>query len=268
MNRFFFIDYDNTIFSHRTGTIPGSALDALVRLKQAEYKVFIASGRSFRGDLSSVFDYRFAPDGLVSANGAIVEAEGKVLWEAFFDLEIQRRLFDYVREKDYCLMANYQKTWYTSNLRRFLSRPDAPKSPELPLGGDAFLSLYDKPLTAFFLQEDSEAMQDIAQHFPELKLLRMSDDAGGADIVLRENSKANGIRRVLDYYHAAPSDIVAIGDSMNDLEMIRFAGLGIAMGNAMQAVRNAADYVAKDIDDDGLLDAVTYVFMHEKNIFH
>lgn len=103
MNRFFFIDYDNTIFSHRTGSTPESALNALVRLKQSGHKVFISSGRSFRGDLSDIFVHRFTPDGLVSANGAIVEAEGKVLRDACFPPEIQRRLFDFVLEKDYCL---------------------------------------------------------------------------------------------------------------------------------------------------------------------
>lgn len=264
MNRFFFIDYDNTIFSHRTGSTPESALNALVRLKQSGHKVFISSGRSFRGDLSDIFVHRFTPDGLVSANGAIVEAEGKVLRDACFPPEIQRRLFDFVLEKDYCLMANYQNTWCTSSLHRFLSRPDAPEAPGLPLGREVFLQLYDKPLTSLFLEEDREAMMDIEQHFLELKLLRMSDEAGGADIVLRENSKANGIRRVLDYYHAVPSDAVAIGDSMNDLEMIRFAGLGIAMGNAMQAVCEAADYVAKDIDEGGLWDAVDYALRQDK----
>ena len=45
---------------------------------------------------------------------------------------------------------------------------------------------------------------------------------------------------------------------MNDLNMIRLAGLGIAMGNAMPEVQKAADYVAKDIDDNGLSDAIAF----------
>ena len=44
--------------------------------------------------------------------------------------------------------------------------------------------------------------------------------------------------------------------------MIRQAGLGIAMGNAMQQVREGADYVTADIDDDGLAQAISYALSH------
>lgn len=70
--------------------------------------------------------------------------------------------------------------------------------------------------------------------------------------------RRRGIPLILDYYGASIEDAVAIGDSMNDLNMIHLAGLGISMGNAMQEVRKAADYVAKDIDDNGLSDAIHY----------
>ena len=48
---------------------------------------------------------------------------------------------------------------------------------------------------------------------------------------------------------------MAFGDSMNDYEIIREAGLGIAMGNACEELKNAADYVTDDIDRDGLWNA-------------
>ena len=50
---------------------------------------------------------------------------------------------------------------------------------------------------------------------------------------------------------------MAIGDSMNDIELIQAAGFGIAMGNAMDEVQEAADYVAKHIDQNGFADAVS-----------
>jgi Cof subfamily protein (haloacid dehalogenase superfamily) len=53
-----------------------------------------------------------------------------------------------------------------------------------------------------------------------------------------------------------PEEIVAVGDDYNDLDMIRYAGLGIAMGNAVEAVREAADYVTGSNADDGLVQAL------------
>ena len=52
------------------------------------------------------------------------------------------------------------------------------------------------------------------------------------------------------------ADVMAIGDDYNDLEMIRGAGLGIAMGNAVDAVRDAAGYVTGSNADDGLVQAL------------
>ena len=50
-------------------------------------------------------------------------------------------------------------------------------------------------------------------------------------------------------------DVIAIGDDYNDLEMIRGAGLGVAMGNAVDAVRDAAGHVTGSNDDDGVVQA-------------
>ena len=102
-----------------------------------------------------------------------------------------------------------------------------------------------------------EAIEDVQAHFPETKLLYMGDELGGADIIPKENGKVMGASRILEYFHASWDDVIAIGDSMNDMELIRAAAFGIAMGNAMPEVQAAADYTAKDIDEGGLADALS-----------
>jgi Cof subfamily protein (haloacid dehalogenase superfamily) len=56
----------------------------------------------------------------------------------------------------------------------------------------------------------------------------------------------------------APAEIIAVGDDDNDLEMIRHAGLGIAMGNAREAVKAAANYVTGSNAEDGLVQAIEH----------
>ncbi len=126
------------------------------------------------------------------------------------------------------------------------------------VGGKDFLTLYDCLVNAFFLSDTPEAIEDVQAHFPELKLLRMGTELGGADVIPRANGKANGIPLILDYDGASLTDTVAIGDSMNDLEMVRTAHLGIAIGNAMPELKKAADYIAPDIDEDGLSTAIQW----------
>ena len=57
----------------------------------------------------------------------------------------------------------------------------------------------------------------------------------------------------------AREEVIAIGDGYNDLSMIRFAGLGIAMGNGVSALKEAADFVTADISEDGLKRALEYL---------
>lgn len=258
MKPLFFIDYDNTIFSHRTWTVPEDALQALEALKNDGFRIFLASGRAFRSsDLPEDFRNRFTPDGLVSSNGAIIEAEGKLLWEKYFDPDLQRRILDYVVEKGYCLISGFEGTWTTSNLERFRSLPTNRNRKVIPEEGNAFQALYTSRRPAFFLADTKEAIEDVQAHFPETKLLYMGDELGGADIIPKENGKVMGASRILEYFHVSWDDVIAIGDSMNDMELIRAAAFGIAMGNAMPEVQAAADYTAKDIDEGGLADALS-----------
>ena len=64
--------------------------------------------------------------------------------------------------------------------------------------------------------------------------------------------KASGIEQVTEHLGIARRDTLAIGDSDNDLEMLRHAGVGIAMGNAPDAVKAIADEVTGRVDEDGL----------------
>ncbi|MDE0207106.1 MAG: Cof-type HAD-IIB family hydrolase [Candidatus Tectomicrobia bacterium] len=69
-------------------------------------------------------------------------------------------------------------------------------------------------------------------------------------------SKWQALERLMAAEGIAPDDVVAIGDDYNDLEMIQGAGLGIAMGNAVEPVRAAAGYVTGSNDDDGVVQAI------------
>ena len=73
-------------------------------------------------------------------------------------------------------------------------------------------------------------------------------------------SKATGIQKVLDYYHLDQDDTYAFGDGENDLEMIEFCRVGVAMGNACDVLKEKANIVCKSIVDDGLEDILKILF--------
>ena len=92
MRKFFFIDYDNTIFSHYSHSIPRGAAEALLKLQKAGHKVILSSGRGLSDELLPDLPENFKPDGLVGANGAIVVIDGQKIWENPMNEELKNRL--------------------------------------------------------------------------------------------------------------------------------------------------------------------------------
>ncbi len=67
------------------------------------------------------------------------------------------------------------------------------------------------------------------------------------------------MRHLADDWGILPEEICAVGDDVNDIPMIRAAGLGVAMGNAVPRVKEAADRVAPTNDEDGLATVVDWL---------
>jgi len=76
------------------------------------------------------------------------------------------------------------------------------------------------------------------------------------EITARGVDKAAAIRRVCEHMTISPFAIAAIGDGENDIELLRLAGIGVAMGHAGSAVRAAADWVTASNDQDGVALAI------------
>lgn len=77
-----------------------------------------------------------------------------------------------------------------------------------------------------------------------------------AEVVHPHVSKGDGLARLCYRLGVRPEEVIAVGDNLNDLEMLRFAGLGVAMGNAHPALQAAADDVCPDLDHHGVVDVV------------
>lgn len=76
------------------------------------------------------------------------------------------------------------------------------------------------------------------------------------EIMARGVSKAKGLSLIRKALLISRENTVCCGDGFNDIEMLQYAGVGVAMGNAQEAVKAAADYVAPSNDDDGLVEVI------------
>jgi hypothetical protein len=78
------------------------------------------------------------------------------------------------------------------------------------------------------------------------------------EFVPKGTSKATGIQWLCDYLGVERDDTYAVGDSVNDLDMLQFVGHGIAMGNGTAPAKDAAEFVTTDIHEDGIRHAMEH----------
>ena len=113
--------------------------------------------------------------------------------------------------------------------------------------------------TLAFIGDESQVRR-VEAEFPTLKMPLFAGRRG-ADIMEHGISKAEGLSRLAAYFGEKEdlSDSVAFGDSMNDMEVIIKAGIGVAMGNAVKELKEAADYVTSPIAEDGIYRACLHL---------
>ena len=102
--------------------------------------------------------------------------------------------------------------------------------------------------------EEKEAALALLREVPDITITsasRLNNEIGSATA-----SKANGLRQLMEMLGVKREELMVCGDSPNDIAMIRFAGLGVAMGNALDSVKEAADVVTLSNAEDGVAAAI------------
>lgn len=243
-----FFDIDGTLVSFRTHKVPASAVKAIGHLREAGIKVFIATGRHLQV-INNLGDLPF--DGYVTLNGSYCYAgRDKVIYRKGINVEDVAALIDYqdhvdkfpcifVRDRD--MFINYANERVEEVLRLL----DFPRPPVVDMQ-EALDSEVFQLIAFFCADQESRIMPEL----PHCESTRWNPLF--TDIVPAGGSKRIGMEKVLDYFGLCPQEVMAFGDGGNDLPMLRYAGVGIAMGNAAADVKNAADFITRSVDDDGV----------------
>lgn len=268
-----FADIDGTLFDHNTMAIPLSARQALLQAKENGHRIFLCTGRPFP-DITE--ELRGLPlSGMVLACGAHIIAEGKTIYEHPFPTEDLKHLISYMQTHHIEFKLEGSKRNYLTPFAFSLfqeiftdDRPDnnaRARAAMIDAGMLPFSDITEADLLQilkFYIFSESpgaiEAMlHTLPTHIQGFLYENMRSGIANGEITPRSVTKAAGIDRVLAFYgDCERKDTIALGDSLNDMEMIRHAGVGIAMGNAVDALKENADYITKDIADDGFAHAL------------
>ena len=249
-----FFDIDGTLVSFQTHEIPPSTILALTQAKANGHRVFIATGRP-PIIITNLGAIEHLIDGYVTTNGALCFVGSEIVACNAIPQEEARLVVDDAVAKRYGLIVIGERdiaVWDPKGdvddiFRRQLAVQNLNQAKPV----EEVLSQRVLQLTAFF---DSD--------YERLMMTRIPGCISGrwhpafTDITARGADKGEGLLLMATREGIDPKYTMAFGDGGNDTSMIRAAGIGVAMGNAIEALKKEADYVTTSVDDDGILNAL------------
>ncbi len=254
MTKAIFFDIDGTLVSFQTHRMSDRLKDALREAQASGVKLIIASGRPLT-TMNNLEGYPF--DGYIAMNGVLTYLGGEVIDEHPIPKETalkaarfadERRIPCWVFTKDIAAvnLMNKVSTDFAAQINCF---PEKFVDLEKVAEEEAVFEY------SLFVDEKEE-MQDLRPLLEGVEYPRWHPDF--TDIVCAGISKAYGIRKVLERLGAAPEECMGFGDGGNDIPMLEYVGTGVAMGNAADEVKAAADYVTDTVDEDGIVTALRH----------
>ena len=249
-----FFDIDGTLVSFKTHTVPQSTQDALEALRQKGIKLFIASGRP--ENLMSHVDGLYF-DGYIIMNGAhCFTANHETIYKSVIPHDDLERLIEYNKTSLHPFVFVYGKEWFITHLDNAVEEIcqllKIPAPPIKPIT-EARNKEISQIMGYFPTEEDEEVFGKILTHCQPMRWHPIF-----TDITVKGTSKSSGIDRVLEYYNISLDECIAFGDGGNDINMLQHVGIGIAMGNAADRVKAAANYVTTSVDEDGIVNALKH----------
>lgn len=252
MVRAIFLDIDGTLLSHRRHAVPADARAALSALREKGVRVYAATGRHIL-ELRALPLDGLAFDGYVTLTGQIcLDGAGKPLYARPIAPEDAQTIAALFAEKTIPIQLVEEERLYINLVNDRVRRTLASISTEIPALGD----YRGDALYQASLYVDVPEAERVRRRLTDCDIVSWHRDA--VDVYPKAGGKAAGIRALLRYEGISKSDIMAFGDGENDISMLTLAGIGVAMGNAPETVKRAADYVTSDIDEGGLANALRH----------
>lgn len=256
------LDIDGTLTNSRKEITPATKA-RLFQAMEEGHRVVLASGRPTPGmgpcrrelDLDRYGGY------LLSFNGArVVEcATGEVIRQRTLPLSLLPELYEFAGTEG-CGLATHNSDTVISAFP-----PDEYVSLEARMNGmplrqvEDFVGFVDFEICKCFMTQEPRRAAVLVRKLQEKMGGRAAvyrSDPFFIEIVALNVDKAASLGGVLERLGAGWEDTVCCGDGFNDISMIKRAGVGVAMGNAQDQVKEAADYVTGTCDQDGLVEVI------------
>ncbi|MFC3041790.1 Cof-type HAD-IIB family hydrolase [Virgibacillus xinjiangensis] len=269
------IDLDGTLLSS-DGTISTGNRQAIRDAQSLGHIVVISSGRSLH-DTKELLDHAGLDCPIITGNGAVAFHSGEVIQHLQLPVHISEEMMELAeRYHLYYEVYTNEGVYIEENGRNFLEqearqlyeKTGKPEPDEAAYIIDTqhkqrglsyvpnYRSIdYDNlgVYKIFVLTFDPEKLKNLRQELSgRVDISITTSGVQKLEVGNPQSTKGNALSFIADYFGVSPSETVAIGDNLNDLSMFEVAGTSIAMENAELEVKEAADHMTKDHNQDGV----------------
>lgn len=251
------IDLDGTLLNN-AGELSVKTIETIGKVQEAGHKVVIATGRHLYGALPIAAKLALQ-DGLICFNGALV-------------YNLQKFTADYAltyTKDDIINLVSLIKTWgydyYATTANRFIIESEYVAlineltEKGIPLKEVANLLEFNQPILKTTVAADKEKMDQIERYVPNtvpgLHVVRSSEES--IDVMSSQASKGKAVQLIANRFQIKQEDIITFGNYDNDISMLKFAGVGVAMDNAPDHVKKHADIITYSNEADGVANYLT-----------
>ncbi|MFW7420268.1 Cof-type HAD-IIB family hydrolase [Vagococcus fluvialis] len=270
-----FFDIDGTLLSSNA-EILDSTKRAIEKLHQENILCCIASGRGPKS-IQSLLG-QLPMDAYVLYNGQLVFSHDAGIYQQPFPNETLEKLAIFGDEEERQMLFGGRKAFFGSQSMQLGQRkwikqiqPLLPanysakelqsllkKWQLLPKRENKFITLpiFENPIYQCVLLSPASEQERLENLFSDCHFTRSNPYS--VDIIAKGGSKIVGINEVLKHYGISADEAIAFGDSWNDTEMLREIGIGVAMGNGNDDIKQLADYVTDSNDEDGIFNALRH----------
>lgn len=269
MMKHVFFDIDGTLVGKSRQVTP-KTIQKIQEVRAAGNKVYICTGRAPVSIMKRIKDIGF--DGIISSAGGFIQLGNEYIFENFinqyilqemmtlfinnkilFSLETKEALYQSPGVRDFFKEKHKGVTKNNPELARLLEERE---NEEIRLPLSEFDILTTKVTKIVFISRDKYAFYDVVKYirdyFNIVLFSKDSDDFINGEIILRNCTKGDAVKRIIEYTGSRMQDTIGFGDSMNDYQMIETVDYGIVAYNAPEKLKIIADDFFDDPDDDGI----------------
>ena len=251
------LDLDGTLYDRHAGlTLSPQTKEAVSRVREAGAEVTIATGRMFNSTLRFSTELGLTVP-IICYQGALIgdPVSKRVIWEKPIPLGLARQAIHLIEDNGLAPYVFVRDRFYVQERTERVQQYENVLEIKARAVGDLASYLGEDPTKLVVVGEESQ-MVEVQRRVREtfgLSLSIIKTFSHLCEIGHPDGSKAQALSYLAGWLGVRQKETVAVGDSLNDVDMIQWAGLGVAMGNASQEVQDAADMVVKSTSDGGVV---------------